>query len=43
MLHINIFGPMIEHAGFQNGLGFQCVSLFRETIDSLLKTIKNHK
>jgi len=36
MLHINIFGPMTEHAGFQNGLGFQCVSFLSETLDSLL-------
>jgi len=30
MLHINIFGPMTEYAGFQNGLGFQCVLSFHE-------------
>jgi len=23
MLHINIFGPMTEHAGIQNGLRFK--------------------
>jgi len=36
MFHINIFGSMIEHAGFKNGLGFQCVSSLSETLDFLL-------
>jgi len=40
MLHINIYRPMTEHAGFQNGFKFQCVLSFREMWDYLLFILK---